>query len=137
MPTTTPADAQSVTLPNALAIYVETATTRNTNGNTATLTLPAGVSRAFVGVNLTVLTGGTTPSVQVAYQQLDANGNWQTIGNHTALTAVGLANFSVGPDHTNALPNNSAALVGPSFRLAWVITGAPTTATFQIGVTVR
>jgi hypothetical protein len=127
-----PGSAQSVTQPTPLAVYTEAATTRNASGASAVLTFPAGITRAFVGVNLTVFAGGT--NLKVDLQQADANGIYQTIGTTGLLTAVGPVNFSVGEGQGTA---PSAVLTGPLFKLVWTVTGVFTTLTYQIGVTVR
>lgn len=111
-------------------IYTESAQSRTTNGNTSTLTWPAQVTDAFVGVNVTGFAGGT--NVVVSVQQQDANGVWQTIASTSAITAVGTAQLSVGPGTNGVLLRS-----GGSYRLAWTVTGVFTTLTFQLGVTAR
>ncbi|SRR6266540_3849947 len=131
--TGTPSSALPVTQPTPVTVYTEATTARTTSSQTGTLTWPAGVTRAFVGVNLTALTGGTTPTVTVNIQQMDANGNWITIASTAALNAVGVAQLSVGQGHTAG----AVVLSGGSFRISWTVTGGPATCSFQVGITAR
>lgn len=130
----TSSNSISVTQPAPAALVTEATTSRTSSNNGSNLTWPAGVTRAFVGVNLTALTGGTSPTVQVQLQQQDANGVFQVIGQlSAALSAVGVGTFSVGEGQTNG----AVILSGGIYRLAWVITGAPATCSFQIGLSAR
>jgi len=117
----------------AADMYTEAATTRNVSGNTSTQTWLVNASTCWVTVNLTVLTGGTTPTVTVSLQQLDANAVWHTVASSSALNAVGTAQFSVGAGMTTG----AMLKAGGSYRLSWVVTGTPTTATFQIALSGR
>lgn len=123
----------TVLAPNPTDTYTEAPVSRTTNGNTATLTWPANVTEAWVGVNITGFAGGT--NVQIFLDQQDANGIFQTIGSTALLTATGAADFGVGPGQTNA----SAIMLraGGAYRLRWVVSGVFTTLTFQLGVTAR
>lgn len=114
----------------AVNMFTEAATSRLVSGNTAGNFWTSNVQQALVGVNVTALTGGTTPTVQISLQQQDANGNWQTIASTAALNAVGMAAFSVGTGMTNG----SMLTAGSQYRLAWTVTGTPATCTFQISV---
>lgn len=116
--------------PATADIYTESPTSRLTNGNTATLTWPANVTDAFVGINVTGFAGGT--NVIISVQQQDANGVWQFIGSTAAITAVGTATLSVGPGTNGALLRS-----GGSYRLSWAVTGTFTTLNIQLGVTAR
>ena len=80
-------------------------------------------------VNLTALSGGTTPSVQFTYQEVDDYGVWYDVTNlGSALTAIGTARTSVGE---GAKVNEA---IGKSGRIKWTVTGGPTTATANITV---
>ena len=127
---TTPADATSVTQPNALNIFTEAASARTTSSQTANQTMPAGVSRMFVGINVTGFAGGT--NVQYFVEQQDANGIFQALASTAQLTATGAVNLSVGEGQTNG-----AVLTGAPWRIRWVVTGVFTTLNVQFGVTVR
>lgn len=132
MPNTPLADALSVTMPNPISIYTENTTSRTTSGNTTTITPPIGYTRAFVGINVTAISGsGATQTF--SFQQQDANGNWCPIAltSPLAVTATGQYSFSIGQGQTNA-----GCIVGP-IRIAWTASGTVTTCSFQIGVTVR
>lgn len=116
-----------VSAPAASNLYNESTTSRTSNGNTSSQTWIFNVSQVFVGVNVTVFTGGTNLVVQL--QQQDANGVWQTIAATAALTATGAATFSVGTGMTNG----AMLVAGGSYRFAWVLTGTFSALSFQIG----
>ncbi|MGW2513661.1 hypothetical protein ACWC0A_30555 [Streptomyces scopuliridis] len=117
----------------ATTMYTEATTARTTSGNTSTQTWLANASTCWVGVNVTALTGGTTPTVVVSLQQQDPNGNWQTLASTAALNATGLAQFSVGA----GMANGAMLLAGGSYRFSWVVTGTPATCSFQIAMSGR
>jgi hypothetical protein len=117
----------------ATTLYTEATTARTTSSNTATQTWPANTSTAWVTVNLTALSGGTSPTVTVRLQQMDGNGIWHTLSATSALNAVGVADFSVGV----GMNNGDMILAGGSYRFAWDVTGTPTTCSFQIGMSGR
>lgn len=117
--------------PATADLYTESPVSRTTSGNTATLTWPANVTEAFIGVNITGFAGGT--SVQFFLDQQDANGIWQTISNTGTETAVGAYNFGCGPGQAAGALLRS----GGAYRIRWVTVGTFTTLTFQIGVTAR
>lgn len=119
--------------PVSTDMYTEATTSRTVSGNTSGQFWQASAQQCWVTVNLTALTGGTSPTVTVQLQQLDANSVWHTIGTHTALNAVGTANFSVGVGMTTG----AMLKAGSQYRLAWVITGTPATCSFQIAVSGR
>lgn len=109
-------------------VFVLSAQSVSTNGNSAAFDVFAYESLSFF-VNLTALSGGTTPSVQFTYQEVDDFGVWYdvtTLG--AALTAVGTARTSVGE---GAKVNDA---IGKSGRIKWVVTGGPATATATVTV---
>lgn len=108
-------------------LYSESTTPRTSNGNTANQTWIFNVSQVFVGVNVTAFTGGTSFIVQL--QQQDANGAWQTIAASSAISAIGTSTFSVGTGMTNG----AMLVAGGTYRFAWVLTGAFSALSFQIG----
>lgn len=114
--------------------YTEATTSRTTSGNTAGGSWTANVQQAFVGVNVTAFTGGTSPTLVVQLQQQDANGNFQTIGASQSITATGMYAFSVGTGMTSG----QMIMAGQGqYRLAWVVTGTPATLSFQLGLSAR
>lgn len=117
----------------ATTMYTEATQARLTSSNTTTQTWLANASTCWVGINLTALSGGTTPTVVVSLQQLDGNANWQTLASTSALSATGLAQFSVGAGMTNG----AMLLAGGSYRFSWVVTGGPATCSFQIALAGR
>jgi hypothetical protein len=125
--------AANVGVQNAFSLYSETAVVdgaRITAGNTAAGSISNQAQWALVSVNLSVLTG---TSVTYNLQVQDTNGNWVTIGSTGALTATGMATFSVGPGMANGalLPAGNG-----QFRVSWTVNSV-THVTSQIGVTGR
>ena len=114
-------------------MYTEDTTSRTTSGSTATQDWLANASACWVGVNLTALSGGTTPSVVVSLQQRDGNDVWHTLASTDALDAVGTAHFSVGTGMANA----HMLRAGGQYRLAWVVAGTPDTCSFQLTLSGR
>jgi hypothetical protein len=87
---------------------------------------------AFTGVTLigklTVLSGGTTPSVAYAIDYKLSDGTYVQAGTSAAFTAIStaVANYaliSIGPGLL--LPHVSGVII----RVRWTVVGAPTTAT--------
>ncbi|MFJ2650869.1 hypothetical protein ACIO1C_29640 [Streptomyces sp. NPDC087420] len=117
----------------ATTMFTEATTARLTTNNTTTQTWLANASTCWVSVNLTALSGGTAPTVVVSLQQQDGNANWQTLASTSALSAVGLTQFSVGAGMTNG----AMLLAGGNYRFSWVITGTPAACSFQIAMSGR
>jgi hypothetical protein len=129
--TATVAGTVTALTPATADIYVESPTSRLTNGNTANLTWPVNVTEAFVGVNVTAFAGGT--NVQIFLDQQDANGIFSQLASSAVLTATGAVNFGAGPGQATGILLRS----GGVYRLRWTVTGVFTTLTFQLGVTAR
>lgn len=117
----------------ATTMYTEATTARTTSSNTSTQTWLANASTCWVTVNLTALSGGTTPTVTVSLQQQDGNSNWITLASTSALNATGTAMFSVGAGMATA----HMLLAGGSYRFSWAVTGTPATCSFQIAMSGR
>jgi len=114
--------------------YTESPVSRTTSGSTAGGSWTANVQQAFVGVNVTVFSGGTSPTLTVQLQQQDGNGIYQTIAQSPSINAVGTASFSAG----TGMNSGQMIMAGQGqYRLAWVVTGAPTTLTFQLALSAR
>lgn len=97
------------------------------SGNTADIKVDS-FDRIAVDINLKTLVGGVSPSVTFSIQRKDSLGNYTTIHSGTALTAVGLYSRDIGPGlETTKLP-------GQVIRIAWIVSGAPTSATADIVV---
>ncbi len=86
-------------------------------------------------VQLKSLSGGTSPSIQVAIQtgdqQSGAAQQWNNLNTPpTAWTTTSGAEYvdSIGPGLTST---NDLGVIG---RIAWTLTGAPTTCTFFVTV---
>jgi len=85
-----------------------------------------------VTMNLTALTGGTAPTVQLAIDRRIEDGavvpNWEQIVAPTAISAVGTSRADIGPGLvTSTLP-------GKVIRLRWVTTGGPATAVADFAI---
>lgn len=117
----------------ATDMYTEATTARTTSSNTSTQTWLANASTCWVTVNLTALSGGSSPTVTVSLQQLDANSVWHTLASTSALNATGTANFSVGA----GMDNGDMLKAGGSYRFSWAVTGTPATCSFQIAMSGR
>lgn len=104
--------------------YTEASTARTTSSQSVSLVSNVNLAFVEVSVNLTVLTGGTTPNIRVRLEQQDSNGNWQKIGEQAAIqSATGLDNFNVLNRFT-----------GAPLRFAWTVTGTPATCSFQVSL---
>jgi hypothetical protein len=114
-------------------MYTEATTSRLVTSNTTTQQWLQNASTCWVTVNLTALSGGTTPTVVVSLQQMDGNSNWQTLASTSALSATGLAHFSVGAGMTTG----AMLRAGGQYRLSWVVTGTPATCSFQLSLAGR
>lgn len=123
----------SVVGPVNTTMFTEATTARTASGNTATQDWLANATQCWVGVNLTALSGGTTPTVTVSLQQRDNNLVWHTLASTSALNAVGTAQFSVGVGMTNG----AMLMAGGQYRFAWTVTGTPAACSFQIAMSGR
>lgn len=117
----------------ATTMYTEATTSRTSSSQTGTQTWLANASTCWVTVNLTALSGGSSPTVTVSLQQQDGNSNWITLASTSALNATGTAMFSVGAGMANA----HMLLAGGSYRFSWAVTGTPATCSFQIAMSGR
>lgn len=114
-------------------MYTEATTARTTSGSTADQDWLSNASACWVGVDLTALSGGTTPTVVVSLQQKDGNDVWHTLASTDALDAVGSAHFSVGA----GMANGAMLRAGGQYRFSWTITGTPATCSFRIAMSGR
>ena len=81
-----------------------------------------------VDLNLTSLTGGTSPTVNVVTKRKGADGIYYTIDTPTALTAAGAISRSIGVGAAqNVWP-------GEVIQVSVVVTGAPTGAAWTLSV---
>lgn len=117
----------------ATTMYTEPTTSRTSSGNTSSQTWLANAVSAWVGVNLTALSGVSSPTVTVHLQQQDGNGVWHTLASTPALNAVGTAQFSAG----QGMDNSSMLFAGGNYRFSWTVTGTPTACSFQIAMSGR
>jgi hypothetical protein len=130
----TPAVSISAVNQTIAGLTLETSASRLVSGVGVTLT--QGNARGIsVAHNISVLTGGTTPTVQLRLQVLDpVTSTWGDVpgGLLPSRNAIGLFITTIYPGLTAA----TGILDTPIprvFRFAWTITGAPTGCTFSIG----
>jgi hypothetical protein len=114
-------------------MYTEATTSRTTSSQTSAQQWLNNAQQAWVTVNLTALSGGTSPTVTVSLQQIDGNNNWITLASTSAMNAVGTAQFSVGTGMTNG----AMLRAGGQYRFSWAVTGTPATCSFQLGLAGR
>jgi hypothetical protein len=114
-------------------MYTEATTSRLVSGNTTAQQWLLNAQQCWVTVNLTALSGGSSPTVVVNLQQIDGNGNWYTLASTSALNAVSTAQFSAGTGMTTG----AMLRAGGQYRFSWVITGTPATCSFQLSLAGR
>jgi hypothetical protein len=84
-----------------------------------------------VDINVTALTGGTSPTVTFKMSRFGADGILYQIWLPTALSVAGVFSQSIGIGaQTNADP-------GDAIQIDMVVTGAPTSITFSLSVKAR
>jgi hypothetical protein len=81
-----------------------------------------------VDINVTALTGGTTPTVTFKVSRVGADGVLYQVWQPTALSAAGVLSQSIGPGE------QSNEDLGALFQIDMVVTGAPTSITFSMSV---
>lgn len=112
----------------SVTIFDVSAQNVNANGNTSAFNVAPYEGLKFY-VNLTALSGGTSPTVQFFYQESDDYGTFYDVNSlSTALAAAGTNNTSIGKGLK--LPD----MVGKTGRVRWAVTGAPTTATATVTI---
>ncbi len=99
--------------------------TATTNFSSADLAVDR-LSELAIDLNLTTLTGGTTPSIQLLVDRKGADGIYYQIDNPTALSAVGALSRSLGAGTANPV------VFGNLLRVRTTILGAPTTIAYTI-----
>ena len=82
-------------------------------------------------VNVTALTGGSSPTVKFTVSRIGADGVAYVLYSPTALSAAGVFSQSVG--HSG----QTNADLGDQCRIDMVTTGAPTSVTFSLSAKVR
>lgn len=131
-------DGNSLTTTNPLSVSfaASTATVLNQasaaqTGSGSTGSLSVGAYKELsVDVNVTALTGGTSPSIVFSFQRLGADGIWYTIYTGTAITAAGAQSTTIG---VGAVTNSG---FGGTVRLVWTFAGTiiATSITFSASI---
>lgn len=89
-----------------------------------------------VDINVTALTGGTTPSVQFFIDRLAADGLWYQVWASQTVGSPATSSFDLGPGFPSAGPPNGTqhAVFTSTARFRWTSTGSPTSVTFSASV---
>ncbi len=82
-------------------------------------------------INVTALTGGTSPTVKFTVSRVGADGVNYVIYNPTALSAAGVFSQSIG------MGGQTTADPGDLIQIDMVVTGAPTSITFSLSLKAR
>lgn len=110
-----------------------------TSANTGTAFSTSNITYLAVDMNVTALTGGTSPAVNFFLQRLGADGVWYLVSSLPAISTVSTVTFDVGPGFASTgLPNGTQhAVFTTQARFGWTFTGAPTSVTFSASVVGR
>ena len=95
------------------------------SGQVPTITASGQVQLLGVDINVTALTGGTSPTVTFKLSRVGADGVLYQVWQPTAISAAGVFSTTIGP---GCVIN---ADLGDLFQLDMVVTGAPTSVTFS------
>jgi len=82
-------------------------------------------------INVTAITGGSSPTVTFKVSRVGADGNLYQLFQFTPLSGAGTFSQSIG----NGAQTNED--LGELFQIDMVVTGAPTSVTFSLSVTGR
>ena len=108
------------------------ATVLNTSGTQTGFTSPdlyvGAYSQLAVDLNLTSLTGGTSPTVNVVTKRKGVDGIYYTVDTPTALTTTGALSRSLG------IGASQPVALGAFIQVSVVVTGAPTGAAWTLSV---
>ena len=108
----------------APVIQILTSAAQAASGSSAPRTIPVEPEYGTLNlqVNLTALTGGTTPAVTVAVQWSHQGTTWADASPVDAFTAISAAKNVV----------QQFKVKGPFVRVTWTSTGIPTSVTFGV-----
>ena len=81
--------------------------------------------------NVTVFTGGTTPTVTFKVSRVGVDGILYQVWLPTAISAAGPLSQSIGPGY------QTAADLGSQVQIDMIVTGAPTSVTFSASIQAR
>lgn len=108
-------------------LIVLASATQTVSGGAAPVNVPEALKRLEVDINVTAASG-TTPTLDVFVEGLDANGVWFTLWHPTQITGAIATAQSIGPGGQTPL------LVPDTIRVRWVIGGTTPSFTFSISV---
>jgi len=103
--------------------------------NTGTSFSTSAVTSLAVDVNVTVFTGGASPSVTFFVDRFGADGVWYRTWTSTAISTASSTSVVIGP-YPTATGVVTAALTSLA-RFGWSFAGAPTSVTFSASVVGR
>jgi hypothetical protein len=111
-------------------VLAQTSAAVTSSGSTGRLNVENGVSTLAVNVNVAAV-AGTSPTLNVYLEGLDAVGNWYLLWQPAQITVAGSVPTSVGPGcATNVV-------VPPSVRFRWVLGGTSPSFTFSVSIVGR
>lgn len=84
-----------------------------------------------IDINVTALTGGSSPSVTFKVSRVEADTVLYSVWSPSAITAAGAFSQSIGPGL------QTSADFGNTFQVDMVTTGSPTSITFSLNVEAR
>lgn len=95
------------------------------SGQLSTQTPNGQIQILNVDINVTALTGGTSPTVTFKVSRVGADGVLYQVWQPTAISAAGTFSTTIG---ANCATNSD---LGDLFQIDMVVTGAPTSITFS------
>lgn len=84
-----------------------------------------------IDINVTALTGGTSPTVTFKVSRVEADGVLYSVWSPSAISAAGTFSQSIGPGLQTSVD------LGNTFQVDMVTTGSPTSITFSLNVEAR
>lgn len=79
---------------------------------------------------VSVLTGGTAPTIQFVIEAQGADGAWYAVWSGTAIAAPGAQSVNIGPDVAGSNAANAVLTGRARLRTVWAGTAPPTSVTW-------
>ena len=138
-PVITLVDQNGLPTQSAATTLVTVASAAYTAANTGIVFSTSNITYLAVDSNVTALTGGTSPALNLFVDRLGADGVWYLVSSLPAVSTVSVVSFDLGPGFASVgLPNGTQhAVFTQSARLRWTFTGSPTSITFSASVVGR
>lgn len=112
----------------AIASAAVTTSGDTNNANQGEPLSAAEITELFIDINVTAVSGTSTPTLVPSWQRLGADGVYYPVWTGTGITATGITSVDIGPGLTIA---KSAGIQG---KLAWLITGTNPSFTFSASI---